>query len=67
MCKSPHLRGTQGIEILVASVTSSANPTNQDNLIAASKRFYDNSHYRFTIGTASSTNGGYTHGANRPI
>ncbi len=36
------------------------NPTNQDNLIAASKRFYDYSHYRFTIGTASSTDGGYT-------
>ena len=35
-------------------------PTNQDNLIAASKRFYDYSHYRFTIATAYSTDGGST-------
>jgi hypothetical protein len=36
------------------------NPTNQDNLIAASKRFYDFQHYRFTIATAYSNDGGYT-------
>src|SRR5271165_4010791 len=35
-----------------------ANPTNGDNLIAASKRFYDFQHYRFTIATAYTNDGG---------
>ncbi len=35
-------------------------PTNSSNLIAASKRFYDFAHYRFTVATAHSGDGGST-------
>jgi hypothetical protein len=35
-------------------------PTNSNNLIAASKRFYDYEHYRFTVATAYSGDGGST-------
>lgn len=36
------------------------NPTNSDNLIAVSKRFYDFQHYRFTVATAFTNDGGLT-------
>ena len=37
-----------------------ANPTNSDSLIAVSKRFYDYEHYRFTVASAYSLDGGLT-------
>ena len=36
------------------------NPTDSDNIIAASKRFYDYDQYRFTIATAYTNDGGET-------
>src|SRR5579863_8084517 len=36
------------------------NPNNSDNLIAVSKRFYDLEHYRFTVASAFTNDGGST-------